>query len=92
MGVNPEDLTLRELFYMVDGRAMSNYAVFSYLASVVVNVLCKDADVSPKDLNPYKSPYDESETEKNLPSGVDFLVEHAAEMGIEIVNKSVDDL
>ena len=77
---------------MADGRAMSNYAVFSYLASVVVNVLCKDADVSPKDLNPYKSPYDENETEKDLPSGVDFLVEHAAEMGIEVVNKSVDDL
>lgn len=77
---------------MADGRAISNYAVFSYLASVVVNVLCKDADVSPKDLNPYKSPYDETEEAKALPSGVDFLVEHAAEMGIEVINKRVDEL
>ena len=92
VGVNPNDLTLRELLCMIDGRLPARYSVAAYHASVIVNLFSTDK-ATPNELNPYHSIFeqDESKQKEECASGVEALRTHADELGIKVVNKRMGE-
>ena len=55
IGINPDNLTMREIFWMFKGRDKQNFLYLSSILSMLVNVNCiKSSDrVTPEAFNPY---------------------------------------